>query len=90
MLLSYNIYIIGIDDRHWDYIYEAILLYKQRYNHIKVPHNWIVPNTTLWPENLWGLKLGYRMNNIKYRGDFILENENCRLLLLDLGINCKI
>jgi len=54
-----------------------------------VPANWKVPSAPPWREDLWGLKLGYRVNNIKYRGDFIGDNETCRALLRELGFSFK-
>ena len=47
-----------------------------------------VPFEAPWPQSIWGLKLGYRLRNIRYRGDFINERPECQKLLEELGFNC--
>lgn len=48
----------------------------------------MVPQEAPWPESIWGLKLGYRTHNIRYRGDFVNDNPEYRELLEDLGFRC--
>lgn len=48
----------------------------------------MVPESKLWPESIWGLKLGYRLHNIRYRGDFVNDKPEYRILLEDLGFRC--
>lgn len=79
----------GQDDRHWQHVYSALQTYRACYGSVDVPADWKVPSSPPWQEDLWGLKLGCRVNNIKYRGDFIGDNETCRALLSDLGFSFK-
>lgn len=77
---------INFDIRHWNYILEALKVYKSLYNDLRIPFEWSVPyNNPNWPMRLWGLKLGYRANNIKYRGDYIKYNPDYFKELNDLG-----
>lgn len=48
-----------------------------------------VPSNEEWPKELWGLKLGYRVHNIRYRGDFVKFSSECWKVLDDLGFRWK-
>jgi hypothetical protein len=48
----------------------------------------MVPSQEPWPESIWGLKLGYRVHNIRYRGDFVNDKPEYRSLLEDIGFRC--
>jgi Helicase associated domain len=76
------------DTRHWEYIYSALQVYKSLYGNLNVQYNFMVPHSAPWPESIWGLKLGYRLRNIRYRGDFVNERPECRRLLEEIGFNC--
>ena len=67
----------------------ALKIYKGKYGHLYVPSKWRVPRELEWPEKLWDLKLGYRVHNIRYRGDFVQENPKYRRLLDGLGFSWK-
>eukprot|EP00607_Mallomonas_marina_P010337 CAMPEP_0182422228 /NCGR_PEP_ID=MMETSP1167-20130531/7847_1 /TAXON_ID=2988 /ORGANISM="Mallomonas Sp, Strain CCMP3275" /LENGTH=245 /DNA_ID=CAMNT_0024600081 /DNA_START=405 /DNA_END=1142 /DNA_ORIENTATION=+ len=77
------------DTRHWAHIYYALTVYKKLYGHLNVPKSWAVPVDASWPKCLWGLKLGYRCNNIRYRGDFVTDNPQYKALLDDIGFLWK-
>jgi len=79
----------GFDTRHWDEVLRALHIYRDRCGHVNVPQTWAVPEGQEWPQELWGLKLGYRVHNIRYRGDFVNQREECRQLLDDLGFRWK-
>ena len=79
---------LGFDNRHWNYIFKALQIYKSLNGDLRVPVNFIIPsNTKDWPIELHGLKLGYRCKNIRYRGDFVKgpENAKYRVLLEKIG-----
>eukprot|EP00468_Gymnochlora_sp_CCMP2014_P000746 CAMPEP_0167740654 /NCGR_PEP_ID=MMETSP0110_2-20121227/406_1 /TAXON_ID=629695 /ORGANISM="Gymnochlora sp., Strain CCMP2014" /LENGTH=482 /DNA_ID=CAMNT_0007624589 /DNA_START=142 /DNA_END=1590 /DNA_ORIENTATION=- len=40
---------------------------------LKIPRNFVVPNSEPWPELAWGLPLGQRVSKIRLRGDFVRE-----------------
>ena len=50
-----------------------------------MPCRWKVPRSEEWPESLWNLKLGYRVHNIRYRGDFVKVYPEYNRLLDELG-----
>jgi len=80
----------GSDTRHWAHIYSALTIYKQLHGHSDVPAKFEVPDDTAdWPSDLHGLKLGYRVKNIRYRGDFVNENDQYRQQLDLLNFRWK-
>ena len=79
----------GTDTRHWAHIYSALTIYKKIYGHSDVPAKFEVPEESDWPTELHGLKLGYRVKNIRYRGDFVNENDEYRRQLDLLGFRWK-
>ena len=54
------------DCRHWEFIYSALQTYKHIYGHIDIPLDYEVPEGPAWGSELWGLKLGCRVRNIRY------------------------
>jgi len=78
------------DKRHFDYIYRALVSFKDVFGHLEVDYDFVVPlNDTRFPPDTWSLKLGNRMRNIRYRGDFVggdsPEHIAQRQKLVDLG-----
>lgn len=59
-------------------IYEALIVYKSIYNDLYVPQTFIVPSAEPWPESLWDLKLGARINAIRSQGTFISNSPERR------------
>jgi len=45
--------------------YKAFLIYKKLYGDLCIPKNFSVPATDNWPEDVWGLRLGYRIEKIR-------------------------
>ena len=62
--------------------------YVYLYDVLQVPASFMVPSNEPWPKSIWGLKLGYRIHNIRYRGDFVNDRPEYRVLLEDLGFRC--
>lgn len=79
----------GSDTRHWSHIYSALVVFKRLNGHVDIPAKFEVPEESDWPIELHGLKLGFRVKNIRYRGDFVNENEEYRQQLDQLGFRWK-
>ena len=69
--------------------FSALKIYREKHGHVDVPCRFKVPQSEDWPENLWDLKLGYRVHNIRYRGDFVKEHPEYHQLLDELGFIWK-
>ena len=64
----------------------ALETYKRLYNSLDVPQHFAVPSDSdQWDEDLWGLRLGSRVNAIRSQGTFVKNNPARRELLTNLG-----
>eukprot|EP00466_Bigelowiella_natans_P021317 jgi/Bigna1/145488/aug1.99_g20196 len=53
-------------ERRWEMIIEALEIFKERHGHLLVPQDFVVPPLPdVWPEEIWGMKLGHRVNSIR-------------------------
>ena len=50
--------------------FKALLVYKSIYGDLNIPRLYIVPKDELYDRDCWGMKLGLKVNNIRYRGDY--------------------
>lgn len=49
----------------------ALKLYHKLYGNLKIPRSFVVPaSSPVWPQKLWGVKLGWRVAHIRGRGDY--------------------
>lgn len=58
------------DRRNSSSLIQIIRLFKEKYGHVNVPSNFVVPSDDAWPKSFHGIKLGYRIGHIRNRGDF--------------------
>lgn len=76
-----------MDDDNFDKIFEALTLYKQYFGEIEfIPANFVVPQSALWPESLWNLKLGFHFQSIRENEKYFFNNDDKKLKLSELGI----
>lgn len=70
-----------------DRILPALRYFFAAHGHLNVPKPYVVPEDPDVPADLRGFNLGKRVDNIRYRGDFVKGDENARNLaaLLALG-----
>eukprot|EP00804_Cyclotella_cryptica_P025650 CCRYP_002882-RA/>CCRYP_002882-RA protein AED:0.06 eAED:0.06 QI:1037/0.33/0.25/1/0.33/0.25/4/0/673 len=60
------------NDLRYQKVYEALVRYKELYGDLLVPQPFTVPeNSEDWPDSLWGLRLGARVNAIRSQGTFV-------------------
>ena len=45
---------------------QALQTYKDLYDDLMVPQQFIVPESLPWPKETWGLRLGARVNSIRW------------------------
>ncbi|GAB5365859.1 hypothetical protein AAMO2058_001094700 [Amorphochlora amoebiformis] len=62
-------------------IVDGLKQFKQIHAHLLVPQDFVVPPLSPWPEHLWGLKLGHRVNRI--RNDAYIKGRPDRKKVLD-------
>ena len=57
--------------RHgWENVKRALLAYKSLRSDLLVPQRFVIPENADWPEDLWGMKLGLTVNNIRNNGTY--------------------
>ena len=72
-------------ERRWEEVRAALLAYQEVHGDLEVPYAFVVPSEAPWPEEAWGMKLGYRVNNIRSSGDFVKHHPERRAELDTLG-----
>lgn len=73
------------NDIRFQNVYTALAIYKNLYDDLLVPQPFAVPRDPQWPADIWGLRLGARVNAIRSQGTFVSNNSKRRKLLDDLG-----
>jgi Helicase associated domain len=76
----------AVNDTRFQKVLDALTYYRNIHGDLLVPQPFVVPdNTSDWPEDTWGLRLGARVNAIRSQGTFINDNPLRRKLLDDIG-----
>ena len=66
----------------YEHAKEALLRYQELYGNMLVPAKFVVPaQTEIWPEKLWGMKLGDSVRNIRRGAQYLYAEEE----LLQIG-----
>lgn len=74
------------NDQRYQKVYDALKRYKELNGDLFVPQPYVVPDgDNGWPENLWGLRLGARVNAIRSQGTFVRTNPDRKVELDELG-----
>ena len=73
------------NDVRFEKVYRALSTYKQVYGDLLVPQPFIVPESWTDQPDLWGFRLGARVNAIRSQGTFVNKHPERRQLLDDLG-----
>ena len=82
---------VAANDARFNTVYLALVRYKELNGDLLVPQPFIVPEgDNDWDEELWGLRLGARVNAIRSQGTFVKSNESRKQLLDDLGFEWKL
>lgn len=76
--------------RRFELIYEALVVYKEKFGNLFVPQSFIVAEDASWPESTWGLKLGARVNAIRSQGTLVANYPERRVLLEELGFTWEL
>ena len=73
------------NDIRFQNVYTALVTYLKLYDDLLIPQPFVVPKDPMWPEEIWGLRLGARVNAIRSQGTFVNNNPARRQLLNDIG-----
>ena len=72
-------------ERRWEEVHAALQAYKELHGDLEVPYAFVVPSEAPWLEEAWGMKLGYRVNNIRGKEDYVKHHPERRAELDALG-----
>jgi hypothetical protein len=65
----------------WSYLYSALVWYYKFYGNSRVPEDFVVPPSPLWPKQLHRLPLGKFVEEIRTQGKYILHDFDREKLL---------
>jgi hypothetical protein len=72
-------------ERRWEEVRAALLAYQEVHGDLEVSYAFVVPSEAPWLEEAWGMKLGYRVNNIRGKEDYVKDHPERRAELDALG-----
>jgi hypothetical protein len=76
---------ISASEARFQKVYSALVTYKKIYGDLLVPQPFVVPDQSSdWPKESWGLRLGARVNAIRSQGTFVNNNPERRTMLDDI------
>ena len=76
----------AVNDSRFQKVYSGLQRYKEIYGDLLVPQPFVIPEgSNDWPQDVWGLRLGARVNAIRSQGTFVKTDPEKRQLLEDLG-----
>jgi hypothetical protein len=77
---------LSANDKRFQAVYLALKRYNEIYGDMLVPQPFVVPSESSdWPEESWGLRLGARVNAIRSQGTFVKNSEERREMLDEIG-----
>ena len=69
----------------WQCVLQSLVAYKKLHGDLEVPYRFVVPSEAPWPAEVWGLKLGSRVSNIRSQEIFVKEHPERRAELDAMG-----
>lgn len=76
---------VTVNDVRWANVFLGLETYKKINGDLLIPQPFVIPNEPEWPEQVWGLRLGARVNAIRSQNTFIKNNPERREMLVELG-----
>ena len=72
-------------ERRWEEVRAALRVYQEAHGDLEVPQVFVVPSQAPWPEEAWGMQLGWRVNNIRSQEHHVKDHPERRAELDALG-----
>jgi hypothetical protein len=73
-------------ERRWEEVLAALLAYKEVHGDLQVSRPFVVPSGAPWPEEAWGMKLGFRVSKIRTQEHYVKHHPERRADLEALGL----
>jgi hypothetical protein len=72
------------NDWKWEHkVQSAFVTYKEEHGDLNVPVAFVIPSSATWAEELWGMKFGMIVNNIRAKGYYLSDDKPERKEWLD-------
>lgn len=82
---------VAANDARFNNVFDALVRYKELNGDLLVPQPFVIPDKSDdWPEQMWGLRLGARVNAIRSQGTFVKTNPARRERLDKLGFEWEL
>jgi hypothetical protein len=78
-------FVWNLYDWKWQCVQQSLLAYQEVHGDLEVPQSFVVPSEAPWPEEAWGMKLGYRVNDIRNHESYVKDHPERRAELDALG-----
>jgi hypothetical protein len=72
-------------ERRWEEVRAALLAYQEVHGDLQVPTAFVVPSEAPWSEEAWGMKLGFRVDDIRSHEIYVKHHPERRAELDALG-----
>lgn len=82
---------VAANDARFNNVFNALVHYKELHGDLLVPQPFVIPEESSdWPEETWGLRLGARVNAIRSQGTFVKSNPERKEKLNELGFEWEL
>lgn len=81
---------IDDDNSKFEQFLQALAIYKEVYGELIIPNKFQVPNESPWPAELYGFKLGKRLQRLLISDFFINKYPEKKNALLQIGLNLSL
>ena len=78
-------FVWDVPEWRWQCVLQSLLAYQEEHGDLQVPKRFVVLSEAPWPEEAWGMKLGYRVNNIRGSGIYVKHHPERHAELNVLG-----
>ena len=75
----------SIPEWQWQRVLQALAVYKELHGDLEVPKAFVVPSEAPWPAEVWGLKLGHRVSDIRSSEQYVKDAPERRAELDAMG-----
>ena len=72
-------------ERRWEEVRAALRAYQEVHGDVEVPQAFVVPSEVPWPDEAWGMQLGWRVSGIRSEEHYVKGHPERRAELDTLG-----
>jgi len=77
------------EERRWEEVHAALLVYQAENGDLKVPSRFVVPSGAPWSEEAWGMQLGWKVSDIRRKQVYVKDQPERHAKLDKMGFRWK-